>query len=466
MTPTFSLWKSRRLTLAILFVDIIGLTLCWFGAYGIRWLLGQTYLIPINELAPYRAIYPALLGVWLANAAFFGLYIHRRRLTSLNTWRRLLMASYHSLLYAMVIGFLFKRLDLGRSVIALSGVLVFLYFYLSRTALRLLKKSAHRRGEGLVRALIVGTGPLAEKIRDTLRNHPEIGFDLVGFCAHPAENVERMDGDTPLLGSTEEVVTIIRREAIEDVFLAVAHLPQNLQLDMLNAVEVPGVHVHLVSNIFGVLTQQVKQEEIGEFPVVPVGDAQMPWHYRMFKEVFDFALGIIGVILWLACFHWWIAWRIRRDSKGPAFFRHQRVGREGKLFWCYKYRTMKTETDPYCPAPTESDDPRVTRFGRFLRRTSLDELPQLLNVLRGEMSLVGPRPEMPFIVEKYEPWQRRRLDVKPGITGLWQVIGRKNLPLHLNMEYDLYYIKNQSLLLDIEILLKTIPAVFMGRGAF
>jgi lipopolysaccharide/colanic/teichoic acid biosynthesis glycosyltransferase len=127
---------------------------------------------------------------------------------------------------------------------------------------------------------------------------------------------------------------------------------------------------------------------------------------------------------------------------------------------------MRTETDPYCPAPTESDDPRVTRFGRFLRRTSLDELPQLLNVLRGEMSLVGPRPEMPFIVEKYEPWQRRRLDVKPGITGLWQVIGRKNLPLHLNMEYDLYYIKNQSLLLDIEILLKTIPAVFMGRGAF
>jgi lipopolysaccharide/colanic/teichoic acid biosynthesis glycosyltransferase len=127
---------------------------------------------------------------------------------------------------------------------------------------------------------------------------------------------------------------------------------------------------------------------------------------------------------------------------------------------------MRTDADPYAVAPTDPDDSRITPSGRFLRRTSLDELPQLLNVLRGEMSMVGPRPEMPFIVEKYEPWQRRRLDVKPGITGLWQVIGRKNLPLHLNMEYDLYYIKNQSLLLDIEILLKTVPAVLMGRGAF
>jgi lipopolysaccharide/colanic/teichoic acid biosynthesis glycosyltransferase len=127
---------------------------------------------------------------------------------------------------------------------------------------------------------------------------------------------------------------------------------------------------------------------------------------------------------------------------------------------------MRVDTDPYSVAPTEATDPRITRFGRFLRRTSLDEFPQLLNVLKGDMSMVGPRPEMPFLVEKYEEWEKRRLDVKPGITGLWQIVGRKNLPLSLNMEYDFYYIKNQSLLFDIAILLKTIPAVIFGRGAF
>ncbi|HNM45706.1 MAG TPA: sugar transferase, partial [Candidatus Sumerlaeota bacterium] len=151
---------------------------------------------------------------------------------------------------------------------------------------------------------------------------------------------------------------------------------------------------------------------------------------------------------------------------GPVFFAQDRVGRNGRRFRIWKYRTMLTSAPTYAVAPTEEMDPRITRFGRWLRKTSLDELSQLLNVLRGDMSIVGPRPEMPFIVDQYEPWQRRRLDVKPGLTGLWQVIGRKNLPLHLNMQYDLYYIKNQSILLDIEILLRTIPAVLKGKGAF
>jgi lipopolysaccharide/colanic/teichoic acid biosynthesis glycosyltransferase len=127
---------------------------------------------------------------------------------------------------------------------------------------------------------------------------------------------------------------------------------------------------------------------------------------------------------------------------------------------------MQADVAPYEEAPLERTDPRVTRFGRFLRKTSLDELPQLINVLRGDMSMVGPRPEMPFIVDKYEEWQRRRLDVKPGITGLWQIVGRKDLPLYLNLEYDFYYIRNQSLLLDLMILIKTIPAVLFGKGAF
>ncbi len=468
MANSFSIWKSRRLTLLLVAADVLGLTLAWFGAYWIRYELGQVWLGPINVIDPYMHIYPLLLGVWIANAAIFSLYIHRRRLTSLNTWRRILMASYQCLLYAMVLGFLFKPLDLGRSVIFLSGFLVFIYFYASRTMLRVLKQSAIREGRATVRALIVGTGPLALKIRDSLRHHREIGFDLAGFVAHPSEPEPEspLDREAPLLGTTTDLLEVIHREQVEEIFLAIGHLPQDEQLGILNAVEVPGVSVHLVSNIFGVLTQQANLDEIGEFPVVPLGTGRLPWHQEAIKEVLDRILAAAGTVLWLVGFHWWIALGIKRDSKGPVIFKHQRVGRGGRLFWCYKYRTMRTDAHPYEKAPVDPEDDRVTRFGGFLRKTSLDELPQLLNVLRGEMSVVGPRPEMPFIVEQYEPWQRRRLEVKPGITGLWQVIGRKNLPLHLNMEYDLYYVKNQSLLLDVEILLKTVPAVLRGKGAF
>jgi lipopolysaccharide/colanic/teichoic acid biosynthesis glycosyltransferase len=127
---------------------------------------------------------------------------------------------------------------------------------------------------------------------------------------------------------------------------------------------------------------------------------------------------------------------------------------------------MFVHTPPFSESPKNEDDPRITKFGRFLRRTSLDELPQLINVIKGEMSLVGPRPEMPFIVERYSKWERKRLDVKPGITGLWQILGRKNLPLQENIHYDFYYIKNRSIVLDFMILLKTIPAVLRRKGAY
>ncbi len=153
-------------------------------------------------------------------------------------------------------------------------------------------------------------------------------------------------------------------------------------------------------------------------------------------------------------------------NRGPLFYRQERLGRDGEEFQILKFRTMRPKADPYAPSPTDDNDERITPIGRWLRRFSLDELPQLINVLRGEMSLVGPRPEMPFIVERYQPWQRLRLQVRPGLTGLWQILGRKDLPLVENIEYDFYYINNRSLLMDLVILLRTVPVVLRGRGAY
>jgi lipopolysaccharide/colanic/teichoic acid biosynthesis glycosyltransferase len=181
------------------------------------------------------------------------------------------------------------------------------------------------------------------------------------------------------------------------------------------------------------------------------------------KRVSDLVIGALALVL-LAPALLAIAVMIRLGSRGPAIFQQERIGRYGKPFMVFKLRTMTVDSPTFGPKPESFDDDRITWIGRFLRRTSLDELPQLLNVVKGEMSIVGPRPEQPFLVEQYESWQRERLSVLPGITGWWQVNGRKQ-PMHEYVEEDLYYVHNRSLLLDLQILLRTIQVVIRGDGA-
>jgi len=189
-------------------------------------------------------------------------------------------------------------------------------------------------------------------------------------------------------------------------------------------------------------------------PVLRVG-------YQVTKRLCDF-VGSVALLALLSPLIFLVAALIKIDSRGPILFRQRRVGRNGKLFTIFKFRTMQADASPYEYSPDTPGDPRITWVGRFLRRTSLDELPQLLNVLRGDMSLVGPRPEMPFIVEQYTERQLQRLEVKPGITGLWQLSGDRVFRIHENIEYDLYYIQHRNFFMDLAILLHT--SVFAMRG--
>jgi exopolysaccharide biosynthesis polyprenyl glycosylphosphotransferase len=197
---------------------------------------------------------------------------------------------------------------------------------------------------------------------------------------------------------------------------------------------------------------------------------------RMMKRAFDFSVALIVLLLILPVLVV-LAIAIRLDSEGPVFFKQVRIGENGKPFKMYKFRSMVVNAEKLQAQINQTDidgntihkmrnDPRVTRIGRILRKTSLDELPQFINVLLGEMSLVGPRPELPWLVEEYEPWQRQRFAVPQGITGWWQVNGRSDKPCHLNTDQDIYYIQNYSFLLDIKILLMTVPALLQGKGAF
>ena len=184
----------------------------------------------------------------------------------------------------------------------------------------------------------------------------------------------------------------------------------------------------------------------------------------LLKRGMDVAGSCLLLVI-LAPFFALVAVLVKLDSAGPAIFRQKRIGKDGEPFELWKFRSMRADAPPYERSPVSTSDPRLTPIGRMLRRLSVDELPQLINVLKGEMSLVGPRPEMPFIVEKYGALERQRLRVKPGITGLWQISPARAMPIHENVEYDLFYIEHRSALMDCSILLRTVTAVFRGIGA-
>lgn len=461
-----SFWKSHFLTLMLVAADMIAFSLVWREAWQIRYALTDRFALPINAFENYLGVLPRLLPAWIVVLAFFDLYAHRGRISSLNQIGNIIKAGLTLFLVTGAMGFFFKGYDVGRAVVILACVGMTLYIYLSRSALRLLKERYVARGFGLTRAAIIGAGETGRQVAARIVSHPEIGYDLVGFI----DTDDRLAGmkidGIPVIGGNGNLVDLLLRHRVEEVFLAVPSLSTNDKLNLVTECERARVVFKIVTaNLFQVITDRVKIDDIGDLPVIELLDGHLNPFSSLVKRLLDLAIALSGMLL-AAPLMALLSMLIRLDSPGPALFVHERVGKDGRLFSMFKFRTMHTNVDPYAPAPSDENDPRVTRMGRFLRKSSLDELPQILNVIRGDMSLVGPRPEMPFIVAKYEPWQRRRLDVPQGITGLWQIAGRKKLPLHLNLEYDFYYIRNWSLLLDIVILVRTIPAVLFGAGAF
>jgi exopolysaccharide biosynthesis polyprenyl glycosylphosphotransferase len=460
-----SFWKSPWLTIFLLLLDAVCYSLCWLGAYCLRQALNPLFPNIINALHPYIHALPLIVSIWICATAYYQHYSHRERISSLNQLSRIFKTVLTGFIGILAIATLFKDLDLGRSVIGISSVFVFFYLYSSRTFLRFMKRRLVAKGYGLTRVLIIGAGVIGKKVKNRIVSHPEVGFHLVGFVDdNPALNGTCID-EIPVLGTTRELVPLIKQHDIEEIFLAVPSMSQAQVMNLVVQCETTRVDFKIVSNIFEMITSHVKIDEIEDIPVIKLQNGHLPPSQAVAKRILDITVATLLIVI-LCVPALLISLLIVLDSKGPIIFKQARVGKDTRVFTMHKFRTMYTNVEPYAEAPMNPEDPRITRFGKLLRKTSLDEIPQLYNVLRGEMSMVGPRPEMPFIVEKYEPWQRRRLDVKPGITGLWQIVGRKNLPLYLNLEYDFYYIKNQSLLLDITILLKTIPVVLFGKGAF
>ncbi len=320
------------------------------------------------------------------------------------------------------------------------------------------------------RVLIVGAGEVGRRVGRMIQENNWMGLRLAGYLDDDARK------NLPVVGRLAEARQVILQSNVSDVVIA---LPQRAygQVNklVLSLHDLP-VQVRVVPDYFSLALYRATVEDFGGLPMINLRDPALNEVQRLAKRLFDlaiagpFTLFLMPVMAVVALF-------IKLDNPGPVLFRQKRVGENGRIFQMFKFRTMVAGAEKLQGQVNEingngelihkkENDPRVTRVGRFLRRTSLDELPQLFNVLRGDMSLVGPRPEMPWLVDHYEPWQHKRFAVPQGITGWWQVNGRSDKPMHLHTEDDLYYIQNYSLWMDLYILIKTPFVVLRGKGAY
>ncbi len=340
-----------------------------------------------------------------------------------------------------------------------------------RVGLRLAYRTV-RWGTQLPVVLVAGAGSLG---RQAARMLASAGVIIVGFVDDGPTDEGRLDNH-PVLGGLDAIPALVERHAITDVVFALPrHAQERLGGLLVSLWKLP-LRVYTIPDFFDVGVARVRVDYLGGLPVIGLREPVIDDFQRVAKRLVDLVLGSIIFLCVLPVFGL-IALVIRLDSPGPVIFRQQRVGENGRLFTMFKFRTMVVDAEAQREAMATQttngkvvhkrrDDPRVTRVGRVLRRLSLDELPQLLNVLRGEMSLVGPRPEMPWIVSQYDPWQYQRLAVPQGMTSWYVINGRSEVPMHLNTEEDLRYVRDYSLLEDFKILWKSMGAVVKGRGAF
>jgi exopolysaccharide biosynthesis polyprenyl glycosylphosphotransferase len=508
-------WVLPSVKVSIFLVDALLAVLCF--ALAFVWREGDMIFSPTawawsEDFAPYAGVLIFVVPSRLAMLAYQRIYRLQGAFSYIAEFIKIFKAvALGSLLIITFTflfrgGFAFREFSYSRGVFAFDFALALIAFTIFHLGLRYLQTLVRKRDINLIPTLIVGTNAEAEQTIRELRERRDLGYRVVGIIA--AENTEKHREDSksenlsvrsassvaekfcgvPIAGNLEDLPNIIRQLEIQEVIITDNQIPSEKLFEaMMQIGRKQKVEFRLAPSLFNFLPQKTSVEQIGILPMVrlfrePLSDAE-----RFVKRASDIIISAVLLTLlspvWLL-----ISLLIKFDSRGAILFKQERVGMDGRKFLCYKFRTMKTDADEAVhreayrkniEGATEANagneekpvfgkvknDLRVTKVGKFLRRTSLDELPQFLNVLKGEMSVVGARPPIPYEVEEYDLWHRKRLDMKPGITGLWQVSGRNRLTFEEMVQIDLFYIENWSLWLDLKIILLTLPAVLRGDGA-
>jgi exopolysaccharide biosynthesis polyprenyl glycosylphosphotransferase len=457
----------------------------WIGltdAVSIEAALLLTRLIRYGVARPAGPHFTMLLVlaplVWVPIFAAFRLYSFSR-LSPAEEFRRLFEASGVAVAIKLALSLLTSSKPALEDALS-RGWLVLCWFFalvlvmVSREVWH--KYMGRRRASGdlAYRTVIMGANDEAVRIAHTLRP-PILGYVTVGFVDAGGQTGQ-VDG-TPILGTVGDLSRVISDHDIECVFIASSAMGPDTVKEAMKLLRRHSVEVRVSANMTQTLASRLTVQPVGDLLALSLRPVRLTGPQAILKRTFDL---VVGSVLFTLALPLWtvVAVLIKMTSRGSVLYRQERVGREGRLFKIYKFRTMIRGADLMLPDLLHKnefeggvlfklrDDPRVTAVGRWLRRWSLDELPQLLNVLKGDMSLVGPRPALPSEVATYEEWHRDRLEVRPGITGLWQVGGRSELSFDDYVKLDLFYIENWSVIYDLFILGKTIPAVLLRKGAF
>jgi exopolysaccharide biosynthesis polyprenyl glycosylphosphotransferase len=422
---------------------------------------------------------PAMLFylLWFAICLIFfmrsyGLYGPIQHRSGLHEQRMTLQATLVSGLILCGTLYLFQGVAVSRAVVGLLILMTVMLISVRRAVWRRMVYRRFRAGIETKNVLIIGAGRVAHALRNHLDSLQHLGFRFKGFVALTEREAE--SGDADVVGDIRNCLSLARSLFVDEIFFS-APAEKKLVVGLVEEARAAGIDVRVVPDLYDGLAWNAPVEYIGQFPTIPLHRRDFPIGRFLLKRALDITLASLGLIV-MAPFMLIIAVAIRMGSDGPVLYKAQRIGRKGRTFVCCKFRTMVSNADKL-KADLEhmnerdgvlfkiSKDPRVTGVGRFLRKYSLDELPQFYNVLRGEMSLVGPRPPMAVEVEQYDLAHLRRLDVLPGVTGLWQVEARQDPSFDSYISLDTAYVENWSLWLDMKILTRTVGVVFSGTGS-
>jgi len=454
---------------------LLSFGMAYWVRYELQWIrqVEPAYHVPFGVYTPSVAGLMVLevLGLWRQ-----GCYRSDAMHSLTNEIIRVFNGTVTAIALVIIVVFLSTPSYYSRLIFVYAGVLTLVTIGISRIIEHGVLVRRYRQGLGVERLLVVGAGEIGRSVIRAVVARPELGYQVVGIVDDDPNKSKTDIGRFPALGTTAHLSDLIYSQRIDEVIIALPWLSHRKIEEVSQICEQCRVRARIVPDLLQLTLSHVVVESLDGIPMLGMSEpALVSWQIAA-KRAMDVLVSALGLIV-LSPLLGLTALAIRLDSAGPVVFRQTRVGRGGRHFVCFKFRSMfvdaearlarlKGQNEASGPVFKMRQDPRVTGVGRFIRRTSIDELPQLWNVLRGEMSLVGPRPAIPSEVAEYEPWHMRRLEVWPGMTGLWQVSGRSNVTFDEMVLLDVYYIENWSALLDVRILLKTIPTVVLGDGAY
>jgi exopolysaccharide biosynthesis polyprenyl glycosylphosphotransferase len=454
---------------------LVAFALAYWVRYQLQWFVAVDPVFQ-TRFATYTPFAIALVAVLFASFHFSGVYRQRRGRGWLEEVYAIMGATTIGIVALITISLLFRPLLYSRLIFLYTAILITILLGLSRILIYAARHYLRQHGVGVERVVLVGAGDMGRMVMRNIVAQPNLGYQLIGFLDDNPTKGSTDIGRFKALGPITNFSQVVQNEHVDRVIICLPWQSHRTVARLLNECELVNVKPQVVPDLFQLTKNQMEVEELNGIPLISTREVSIAGWNLFLKRVFDVVLaGILSVIMMPVALL--IALAIRLDSSGPILYAQTRVGKNGQRFRLYKFRSMVEDADYHrdeLAAFNESsgplfkmrDDPRRTRVGRFLRRFSLDELPQLINVLQGDMSLVGPRPNLPEEVAQYQDWHKKRLSVSPGITGLWQVSGRSDLTFDEMVLLDIYYAENWSLAMDLSILLRTVPKVLMGNGAY